>query len=106
MMFDDVSVVVCDLDDTLYPEREYAISGLRAAAEAGRSIYGLMGLEEAFVSLFETGHRGNVFQQALRSVGMEAPDQAMIGHIGRSSTFTMTFMRFCQSYRVMVSSHC
>lgn len=77
-MFGDVRVIVCDLDDTLYPEREYVISGFRAVAEAGRSIYGVAGLEDACVSLFEAGHRGNIFQQALRALGMETPGQAMI----------------------------
>lgn len=79
MMFHDVRVIVCDLDDTLYPEREYAISGLHAAAEAANSIYRLANLDKAFVALFEAGHRGNIFQEALQSAGMPAPDPVMIG---------------------------
>lgn len=58
--------MVFDLDDTLYPERDYARSGLRAAGEAAERKFGIRGLAEIAISLFDKGRRGDIFQEALR----------------------------------------
>ena len=64
----DISVLVFDLDDTLYLERDFVVSGFREVAHVlGR----LIGTEEIRVfrfmwSLFENGSRGKIFNQALR----------------------------------------
>ncbi len=58
--------VIFDLDDTLYPEREYAFSGFAAVAAAFRGILG--DPEETiaeFRALFDTEHRLSVFDALL-----------------------------------------
>lgn len=64
-------VIVFDLDDTLYPEREYVRSGLQAACQFAETELGLPGLYAAANRLFDAGCRGTVFQEALRSSGYE-----------------------------------
>jgi putative hydrolase of the HAD superfamily len=63
--------VVFDLDDTLYPEREFVLSGFRAAAELFEIRHGFGGLFEAAGELFEKGCRGTIFNDALRFLGIE-----------------------------------
>lgn len=68
--------VIFDLDDTLYPERAYVASGLRAVA---RSAHGRLGVpvEQAFCELarlFDEGTRGNLFDRWLASRGLADGD--------------------------------
>ncbi len=65
--------LVFDLDDTLYPERDFAIGGFRAAARMAAEKYGLAeGASETLAShmteLLDTGHLGRLFPLALASV--------------------------------------
>jgi len=59
--------IVFDLDDTLYPEYSYVLSGFRAVAEWARLQLDIP-FEKAFAelcSLFDSGVRGNTFNQWL-----------------------------------------
>jgi putative hydrolase of the HAD superfamily len=58
-------VLVFDLDDTLYPERQFAISGFRAAAAWARAELGIEGLAEEMTRLLDEGHLGELFALAL-----------------------------------------
>lgn len=74
--------VVFDLDDTLYPERDYVRGGLRAAAEWAAASLGVES-EPAFDglwSLFEQGVRGDIFDRWLRARGvrLEVNREAMV----------------------------
>ena len=61
-------VLVFDLDDTLYLERDYVESGLRAVgAWAGRQC-GIEGLASVMLRLFRAGARGHIFDEALAIV--------------------------------------
>lgn len=61
-------VLVFDLDDTLYLERDYVESGLRAVgAWAGRQC-GIEGLASVMLRLFRAGARGHIFDEALAVV--------------------------------------
>ncbi len=65
--------VVFDLDDTLYPERQYVLSGMRAVAAWAEGELGLPAertLRE-LQGLFERGVRGDTFNQWLRGHGLE-----------------------------------
>jgi putative hydrolase of the HAD superfamily len=64
--------VVLDLDDTLYLERDYVCSGLRAAGDWLRLRRGISGLERISVSLFEEGVRGRLFDTALQYLDIDA----------------------------------
>lgn len=68
--------IVFDLDDTLYPERDYVRSGLAAAARAFAAASPEAG-EAAFLALtvgmFEAGVRGRIFDAALADLAPGAP---------------------------------
>lgn len=65
-----VHTLVFDLDDTLFLERDYVMSGIEAAgrwAGKARGIYGLAGTAR---SLFESGVREKLFDRALSRLGI------------------------------------
>ena len=61
-------VIVFDLDDTLYLERDYAVSGFRAAAASVFAHDPRLALRfaSACQRLFAAGLRGSIFDEALR----------------------------------------
>lgn len=68
-----ITTVIFDLDDTLYPETDYCLSGFRAVADfmvrrfpaaSGESLYNVM-LKE-----FQSGNRWEIFNAALDSCGI------------------------------------
>jgi putative hydrolase of the HAD superfamily len=64
--------IVFDLDDTLYPERDYVVSGMGAAASWAEKQLGIPA-EQGFaqlMSLFEQGVRGNSFNLWLEAHGL------------------------------------
>ncbi|HMG46783.1 MAG TPA: HAD family hydrolase [Allosphingosinicella sp.] len=66
-----------DLDDTLYPERDYVRSGF---AFVGQQLFPMLEASAFFDAawgLFEQGHRGRIFDAALAALGI-APDAALI----------------------------
>lgn len=73
-------VLVFDLDDTLYLERDFAFSGFKAAGDwyAGQS--GLQGLAERCEALFNEGRRTKIFDEALCALGVAA-DEALVGEL-------------------------
>jgi putative hydrolase of the HAD superfamily len=73
-------VVVLDIDDTLYLERDYVRSGLRAVSEWATAGLGLSGVFDRAWSAFECGHRGDLFDRALRSLG-HAPDGEIVARM-------------------------
>lgn len=58
--------VIFDLDDTLYPERAFALSGFRAAGDWASDEWGVHGMADDMQSLLDEGHLGRVFRIALR----------------------------------------
>ena len=68
--------IVFDLDDTLYPEREYVLSGFRAVAAWAEAHLGIPsgdGFAE-LRDLFERGVRGDTFDRWLSARAMEPRD--------------------------------
>lgn len=66
--------IVFDLDDTLYPERDFVLSGFRAVAEWAQVELGIasdLGFEE-LKRLFEQGTRGDTFDRWLAAHGLSA----------------------------------
>lgn len=72
--------VVFDLDDTLYPERDFVRSGLAASAAWLEREHGVAGLLERAWPLFEAGARGRLFDQALGQLGL-APRPELIAQL-------------------------
>lgn len=62
------TVIVFDLDDTLYLERDYVRSGFRATGAWLEDMAGLSGLEECCLALFESGCRTRIFDIALEEL--------------------------------------
>lgn len=58
-------VLVFDLDDTLYPERQFAISGFKAAERWAAAELGIAGLAADMTRLLDDGHLGQLFRMAL-----------------------------------------
>lgn len=91
-----IKAVVFDLDDTLYPEREYAFSGFDAVAAKFEDVLGSRERASARMrELFETEHRRRVFDALLAEQGIAATTtliQAMVttyrAHAPRISLFS------------------
>ena len=58
-------ILVFDLDDTLYPERQFALSGFAAAERWAEATLGLTGLAADMLRLLDEGHLGQLFGRAL-----------------------------------------
>lgn len=69
-------IVVFDLDDTLYPERQYALCGFRAAAAWAKTELSLDGLDADMTRLLDAGYLGRLFATALeeRLPGRYSPE--------------------------------
>jgi putative hydrolase of the HAD superfamily len=67
--------LVFDLDDTLYPERDYALGGFRAAADYATQAWGVPDLAPDMTRLLDTGMLGKLFAQVLTAAKPDAtPD--------------------------------
>jgi len=78
--------IVFDLDDTLYPERSFALSGFRASAQWAVDNLGLSPAEASAMAgemagMMDAGHRGNLFGLALaRYIPDHAPEHVSAVH--------------------------
>lgn len=59
-----IKAVIFDMDDTLYPEYEYTLSGFLAVDQYLEK-KGILGFGKVAIHLFEEGNRGKIFNQAL-----------------------------------------
>lgn len=75
--------VIFDLDDTLYPERDYVLSGFRAVAQWAQRELGVCYDEgyARFVRLYGEGVRGTTFNQWLREAGF--PEEPWVAEMVR-----------------------
>ena len=64
------TTIVFDLDDTLYLEREYACSGIRAVDAWARRELGLEGVGGTAIALWNAGRRERLFDAALAELGV------------------------------------
>lgn len=61
-------VLVFDLDDTLYPERQFALGGFAASARWAETTLGIEpGLADEMTRLLDAGHLGTLFPLVLKS---------------------------------------
>lgn len=67
-----IHTVVFDLDDTLYPERDYVYSGFAAVDAYLREQRGIGGFAAAARTVFDQGLRGRVFDEVLPGLGLPA----------------------------------
>ena len=64
-------VVVLDMDDTLFLERDYVLSGFAAVEAAVAKEHGVKGFSKCAWRLFCAGVRGRIFDEALKEMGIE-----------------------------------
>lgn len=62
-------VVVFDLDDTLYLERDFALSGFAAVGHRLEMKHGIIGFADECARLLDEGVRGSIFDHALTALG-------------------------------------
>jgi putative hydrolase of the HAD superfamily len=72
-----IHTVVFDLDDTLYPERDYVLSGFKAVDEWLVADHAITGFYDHAVTLFTAGRRGKIFDEALLALGC-TPSAALV----------------------------
>jgi putative hydrolase of the HAD superfamily len=70
-------LVVLDIDDTLYLERDYVRSGFAAVGAWARRELGVEGFGEQAWAAFEAGVRGTIFDDALAACGV-APEPGLV----------------------------
>jgi putative hydrolase of the HAD superfamily len=63
--------VVFDLDDTLYPERAFAVSAFAAAGAWAQATLGLDDLARDMTRLLDQGHLGRLFTMVLEQRGID-----------------------------------
>ena len=71
-------IVVFDLDDTLYSEREYVFSGFATVSEWIANTYDLNGFYEFAVKSFLAGSRGNIFNLFLEQKELLVKDIGLV----------------------------
>lgn len=69
-----IKAVIFDMDDTLYPEHEYVISGFKAVDTflMGKKIRGFYSLATNF---FKNGNRGRIFNEVLDTLNISYEEQ-------------------------------
>ncbi|MET4694677.1 HAD family hydrolase [Endozoicomonas lisbonensis] len=72
-----IKAVVFDLDDTLYPEASYVMSGFKAVDRYFCEELGVPGFYRHAQHLFQKGHRGRIFNEVLDRLNFEY-DEALI----------------------------
>lgn len=65
-----ITAVVFDLDDTLYPEQQFVLSGFRAVGDWLEEHYGQSAFFGTASRLFDAGSRGDIFNRALGLLDM------------------------------------
>ena len=68
-------IIVFDVDDTLYLERDYALSGFGAVGRWLEEHHALRGFAAIAGDLFAGGRRGDIFNRALRALGIASPER-------------------------------
>ena len=74
------AILVFDLDDTLYLERDFAFSGFRAVGEWILATRGVEAFSVQCERLFTAGRRSHIFDEALYFLGVQ-PDKATVASL-------------------------
>lgn len=78
-----IKAVVFDLDDTLYPERDYVKSGFNAVGNYIESKYDLTGIREELLALFDA-NKADVYGRILLAHCLPASESAILIEIYRT----------------------
>lgn len=75
---ENVEALIFDLDDTLYPERDFVFSGYRAVAERVMADHGI-DIEGALRARFNAGERGDLFTTVMLDLGLPVSESYVRG---------------------------
>jgi len=89
-----IKAVVFDLDDTLYPEQQFVLSGFRSVSEWLADQYGQTSFLETASGLFAVGTRGNIFDLALKQLG-----------INHGKEFTQQLVKIYREHKPLLQLH-
>jgi putative hydrolase of the HAD superfamily len=73
-------LIIFDLDDTLYLERDFAFSGYKITGDWIRDNHGVVGFSDTCCSLLESGCRERIFDKALAFHGIGASPE-LVAHL-------------------------
>jgi putative hydrolase of the HAD superfamily len=65
-----IKVLVFDLDDTLFPEHQFVLSGFQAVGDWIANQFAIPGFFDIAWNLFQQGKRGTIFDQTLDILGI------------------------------------
>jgi putative hydrolase of the HAD superfamily len=65
-----IQAIIFDLDDTLFPEHQFVLSGFRAVTEWLTLNHSICGFYEQAERLYRDGKRGKIFDLALEKLGV------------------------------------
>ncbi|MBI2513182.1 MAG: HAD family hydrolase [Opitutae bacterium] len=82
----EVRTIVFDLDDTLYPERDYVLSGFAAVDAWLMEQKGIEGFGARAVAAFERGVRGRIFDEVWAELGEQAVPVSHLVEVYRKHT--------------------
>jgi len=69
----DLRLWIFDMDDTLYPEREFVLGGYRVVSRITQEDHGVS-IEDALIERFQRGQRNSAFNLALKDKGIDAEE--------------------------------
>jgi putative hydrolase of the HAD superfamily len=73
--------LIFDLDDTLYPERDYALGGFCAAGTWAKATLNVDGMAGRLIDLLDAGHLGQSFKLALAEARPDYTESDLAGLI-------------------------
>lgn len=103
-MTTSAAVIVFDLDDTLYLERDFAASGYRAVGQWMAERFGITDFADRAARVFATGDRARIFDSVLAELGLaDAPPIAMLVELYRNHFPTIALAPDAAAY---LDRHC
>ncbi|MBC8081143.1 MAG: HAD family hydrolase [Gorillibacterium sp.] len=70
-----ITAIVFDMDDTLYPEKDYVLSGFKAVSDRVFNQFGYLGFYELAEKLFASGEHRLIFNRVLDQLGISYDHQ-------------------------------
>jgi putative hydrolase of the HAD superfamily len=90
--------VVFDIDDTLYLERDYVVSGFAATGPWAQTWLGIPDFAERCRGAFESGLRGSIFNLVLEECGQTASPETVAALLALYRSHTPS-IRLCEDAR-------
>ena len=96
-----VHTVAFDLDDTLYPEREFVFSGFEAVDKWLQEKHSVHGFADVARKIFYTGRRGKIFDEVLPLLGVEPKPNLLASLVEVYRTHEPTLTLFSDAREIL-----